>query len=466
MVDALDTAVIMEQTDIVNIILDYIPKIDFTKNHSEKPVYTSLFETNIRYLGGLLSAYDLLKGPFSHLDIHHEHVDALLKQATSLADTVKFAFNTPSGIPRNYFYLSNHSFHDTFYIMNDGTPTAGLAEMGSLVLEWQHLSDLTGNPEYGNLAQRAESHWFNAAAAHEVWPGLTGSNFSVKTGELLDSYGGWTSGNDSAYEYLIKMYVYDPDRYANYSTQWQKAADSTLAHLLSHPSSRPDLTMATTWSAGQQTQNYSEQLACFIGGNFILGSYALPQSPNSEKYLETGLAFSDFCANGYRSTLSGIGPLIYSWDLHDLSNVNYTNQTSFYSKAGWFINDNTAFFNGQAPEAVESWYYAYQATKEQYWRDVAWAYTVAQNRTERIATGGFLSVENVFERDGGGHHGVTMASFLLAEVFKYQFLIQTERGGVWDVLYGEGKENHFVYNTECHPLAVAKKKRYGKGKGW
>ncbi len=91
----------------------------------------------------------------------------------------------------------------------------------------QHLSDLTRNPEYGDLVQKAESNWFNAP---EIWPGLTGGTFSVRTGQVQDSYGGWTSGNDSAYEYLIKMYVYDPERYANYSEDG-KQLPTALSHI-------------------------------------------------------------------------------------------------------------------------------------------------------------------------------------------------------------------------------------------
>lgn len=137
MVDALDTAVIMEQTDIVNIILDYIPTVDFTKNNAAppNPEWTSLFETNIRYLGGMLGAYDLLKGPFAHLDVKAENVDALLTQAVSLADTLKFAFNTPTGIPVNAIYLDNQTFTPN-NLMIDGSYWADLAEFGTLQLEW------------------------------------------------------------------------------------------------------------------------------------------------------------------------------------------------------------------------------------------------------------------------------------------------------------------------------------------
>lgn len=278
---------------------------------------------------------------------------------------------------------------------------------------------------------------------------MTGGNFSIETGELLDDYGGWTSGNDSAYEYLIKMYVYDPERYGNYSERWQMAADSTIAHLLSSPSSRPDLVMAGTF-AGEQTYNLSQQLACFIGGNFLLGATVY----KNEDYQKYGLLFSEFCANGYRSVASGIGPVLYSWDVQDLT-ANFSNQTDLYNEAGFFINNNEAFGNGQTPEALESWYYAYQTTQDQYWRDVAWAYLIAQNETVRAGSG-FASITNVLAADGDGNRG-RMASFMLAEVLKYHFMIQSPKDGIWNVQYGENKTNQFVYNTEAHPFRVMAK---------
>ncbi|KAF2734423.1 seven-hairpin glycosidase [Polyplosphaeria fusca] len=462
MIDGLDTAIIMEQEDIVNKILDFVPTIDFTKTATPSPTVVSLFETNIRYIGGLLSAYDLLKGPFSHLDVDDDKVDALLSQCKTLADTLKFAFETPSGIPVNNIYLNNHTFSPRLQ-MQDGTRTAGLAELGTLVLEWQHLSDLTGDPEYGDLTQKAMNYFLEPST--EVWPGLTGGNFSTKTGDILDSYGGWTSGNDSAYEYLIKMYVYDPEKYELYGKRFIDAADSTIAHLLSHPSSRPDLTMAGSF-AGTHVSNYSEQLACFIGGSFILGSTALDRPD----YLDYGLDFCEFCANGYRYAASGIGPIVYSWNLTELGWSNFTNQTGFYEQAGWFIDDDAAFFNGLAPEAVESWYYAYQVTGNQYWRDVAWAYTLAQNKTERVGSG-FSSIRNITDPNGGANETDRwdnfQASFMLAEVLKYQYLIQlpAEDKVDWkvDVEFtekpGQGDNvNYYVYNTEAHPLRVQAKK--------
>ena len=63
--DALSTALVMGFPDIVAEIVNYIPTVDFKQPRTGDPV--SLFETTIRYLGGMLAGYDLLKGPLSNL---------------------------------------------------------------------------------------------------------------------------------------------------------------------------------------------------------------------------------------------------------------------------------------------------------------------------------------------------------------------------------------------------------------
>jgi mannosyl-oligosaccharide alpha-1,2-mannosidase len=150
-IDGLDTAIVMQLPDIVNFILDYIPAIDFssTTTQSSTPTQVSLFETTFRYLGGMLAAYDLLKGPLAFVASNASAVDALLTQSKRLADNLKFAFDTPTGIPSNNLYIENKT--------TDGSTTNGLATIGTLVLEWTHLSDLTGDPEYAELSQKGES---------------------------------------------------------------------------------------------------------------------------------------------------------------------------------------------------------------------------------------------------------------------------------------------------------------------
>ena len=64
-IDALSTALVMGNAEVVKQIVDYVPDIDWSVSADDQPV--SLFETTIRYVAGLLSGYDLLKGPRSDL---------------------------------------------------------------------------------------------------------------------------------------------------------------------------------------------------------------------------------------------------------------------------------------------------------------------------------------------------------------------------------------------------------------
>lgn len=122
----------------------------------------------------------------------------VLQQAVNLANNLSYAFDTPTGIPSNNLYFNNRS--------TDGATTNGLATIGSLVLEWTHLSDLTGNDTYAELTQKAQSYLLNPQPAFaEPFPGLVGTNVAIANGSFVDAVGGWDGGDDSFYEYLIKV---------------------------------------------------------------------------------------------------------------------------------------------------------------------------------------------------------------------------------------------------------------------
>lgn len=124
-----------------------------------------------------------------------------------------------------------------------------MATIGSLVLEWTRLSDLLGDDTYAKLSQKGESYLLDPhPASSEPFPGLVGTNVNITTGLFEDAEGGWVGGDDSFYEYLIKMYVYDSTRFATYKDRWITAADSTIEYLASHPSSRPDLTFVAMYN--------------------------------------------------------------------------------------------------------------------------------------------------------------------------------------------------------------------------
>jgi mannosyl-oligosaccharide alpha-1,2-mannosidase len=306
----------MEIPSIVNEIVSYVPTIDWSVSADNELV--SLFETTIRYLGGLLSAHDLLTGPLSNVvsNKNKKNVPILLDQAVNLANNLSYAFETPTGIPSNNLYFNNRS--------TDGSTTNGLATIGTLVLEWTHLSDKTGNETYGQLAQKGEGYLLRPRPRWaQPWPGLVGTNVDINTGLFQDASGGWNGGDDSFYEYLIKAYVYDTSRFGHYKDRWVKAADSTIKHLASHPSSRPDLTYLAAFN--NRTLDFdSGHLACFDGGNFILGGLVL----NEQKYVDFGLQLVASCENTYNQTLTGIGPEAFSWNTTDIP----ANQTAFYER--------------------------------------------------------------------------------------------------------------------------------------
>ncbi|KAK4189403.1 glycoside hydrolase [Podospora australis] len=451
-VDAFSTALIMGNGKVVSQILEYIPTINFNQTDTQ----VSLFETTIRYLGGLLSAYDLITGPL-HGNSSSVKVSAILKQAKRLADNLKVAFYTPSGIPDNQL-----NFNPPRRV---GSSTNGIATIGTLVLEWTRLSDLTGDPEYALLAQRAEEYLLQPRPAlGEPFPGLLGTNVDIDTGLFVDGSGGWGAGDDSFYEYLIKMYLYDPTRFKRYSERWVKAADSSIRYLVSHPTSRPDLTFLAMWE--NRTLNFvSQHLACFSAGNFILGGLTLDEP----SYVRFGLDLVDGCYATYSSTLTGIGPEIFRWQDDSLPlNASYNkpppaNQTGFYETAGFWITNAGYVLR---PEVIESYYYAYRATGNPLYQEWAWEAFTAINATCRIGSG-YSSIKNVNKVNGGGFADF-QESFWFAEVLKYSYLIFAE-DAAWQVQADHS--NEFVFNTEAHPIRIYGGRKGGRGRkrgggGW
>ncbi|KAM3454953.1 hypothetical protein NHJ6243_008721 [Beauveria neobassiana] len=434
-IDSLDTAIVMNDKDIVNTILDFIPSVNFTTTRKQYETI-SLFETTIRYLGGLLSAYDLLKGPYKRLANDAKKVDALLTQAASLADTLSFAFDTPSGIADGYLVLN-----PTPSI--SGRSSSNLAEVGTLILEWTRLSDLTGNPKYAKLADRCEAHLLAPKGSPEAWPGLVGTDISTKDGSFLNSHGGWSGGDDSFYEYLIKMYVYDPKSYGLYRDRWIAAADSTIEHLASHPTSRKNLTFLNQFN-GQTTESVTGHLTSFAGGNFILAGLVL----KDDKYTRFGLELAESYFETYTATASGIGPETFRWV--DAANPNGrqppADQADFYAKAGFWVDGADYILR---PETVESLYYAYRATGDKKYQDLAWkGFNAIVSKCR--AGSGYSGIRDVNQANGGGFDDFQQ-SFFLAETLKYLYLIFVDDTRVQ--VKADGR-NQFVFNTEAHPFKV------------
>lgn len=98
----------------------------------------SVFETNIRFVGGMLTLYAFTGDPMYK------------EKARHIADRLLPAFQTPTGIP---YALVNTK---TGVAKNYGWASGGssiLSEFGTLHLEFAYLSDITGDPLYRERVQ-------------------------------------------------------------------------------------------------------------------------------------------------------------------------------------------------------------------------------------------------------------------------------------------------------------------------
>lgn len=428
-VDALSTALIMGQKDIVEDILDYIPSINFARCGGW-PRKVSVFETTIRYLAGLLSAYDLLdSGLKKDLDVEEWKVDALLVQARLLGDKLLKAFDTPSGVPVNWLW-----FELGIRVPNQRENT--LAAAGTLFLEFQRLSDLTDDQRYADAVSRAMGYILKPKLAEdleELQPGLLATWISTETGEFTDVWGSWGAGRDSAYEYLLKAFIYDHRKYRDYGDKWQDAANATIHHAASYPTVREGEAFLMDWGA-KRFLRQADYLSSFAAGNFLLAGSVY----SDESYTKFGLELINGLRALQTATATGIGPEKFSWTRSPFD------QAEFYAKNGWWIRDGK--YNTR-PEVLESYYYAYRVTSDEKYRD--WSWELFQNVLKACTTNwGLSSIDDV--NAASPKLLDFQDSFLFSEVLKYAYMTFADGTAPWQVQKDRG--NSWVFNTEGHPL--------------
>jgi mannosyl-oligosaccharide alpha-1,2-mannosidase len=295
---------------------------------------------------------------------------------------------------------------------SDHEPFNTAASIGTLILEWTRLSDLTGNSDYAKLAENAIKPLLNPwPKSHEVFPGIVGTWVNVNSGVFTDSLGSWGPGGDSFYEYLIKMFVYDQSRFGFHKDRWIKAADSIIETLAETPQ-ETDLKFITR-TTGKDMSHESYHLECFAGGNFIFAGKVL----NNTRYLNFGLNLTESCHEMYIRTATRIGPETIKWP-----NAHMTRKQRDEYKTLGFAIENPSY--QLRPEAMESYYYAYRATKDCKYQDWAWdAFVAIVSHTK--TRNGFAPISNV-NKVGGGWKQSRQESYFFSETLKYAYLIFAE----------------------------------------
>lgn len=403
-IDALSSAILMDNEEAVLQILEFISRVDFTRlaNHNTK---IQSFEVIIRHFGGMISAYDLLNGPFDTLAEKPTLRTRLLEQIVTLGDILACSFNTGKlKIPRGWV--------DPVKCVTDDATTNTIAGVGTMVLEFARLSAITGDSKYVKLAEQAEQYIIEAQLGDDApFPGLLGSQINIKDGQMANMQGGWGAPSDSYYEYLIKAYIYDQKRYASYLEPWQLAADSTIRYIGSNPWGYTNWTLLPSWS-GQALQRSMDSLSWFAGGNFILGGMVT----KNQTLVNYGLSIADTAGAIYAMTATGLGPEYVTWR----TECDPKEEQCDDPRASITFSDTHFKLR---PEVLETWYYAYRATRDPKYREWSWSAFQAINKYCRTSSG-FSAIGNVDAKNGGSKLDM-QESFVFAEVLKYIYLIHS-----------------------------------------
>ena len=206
LVEALDTLWIME------LDAEFQTGIDWVKANLDFDIdgYAQVFETNIRLIGGLLSAFLACGDP------------VLLEKADDLGSRLLKAFEaSPHGLPYRYVNLKTGAVRD---------PETNLAEIGTYISEFGLLSRLTGEPKYHAAAKRALMHALNMRS--EI--GLMAANIHAETGRFTSRNASIDVYADSFYEYLWDAWELFGDE------ELKVAAQECLQAMIDHQGKRYD----------------------------------------------------------------------------------------------------------------------------------------------------------------------------------------------------------------------------------
>lgn len=419
-VDSLDTLQIMGLTKQYKAARGFVQN---QLNYETVDTEVNVFETTIRMVGGLLSAYYLSDGD-----------ELFLKRATQLTDRLMPAFSTGSGIP---YAGVNLQTGQTFSPPND---LASVSEVATLQLEYKYLSYLTGDKTYWNVGEKIMARLDNNHPKDGLAPIFVDPQKGTYRGYLIRL----GSRGDSYYEYLLKQYLQTNEEI--YKEMYLDAYSGIHEHMLAH--SEPNkLTFLGELpdGIGGKFDPKMDELVCFIGGLFALGATdGIPVSkieklgPKNLEQLEIGKEIGHTCYEMFHQQTTGLAPEIVVF------NQDNTRSKDFYIRK----NDR---HNLQRPETVETLYYLWKLTGDIKYRE--WGWEIFQNwiKYARVPAGNGkddavrytclkdVTVDPPVMKDN-------LESFWFAETLKYLYLLfDDESNSKMDL-------EHIVFNTEAHPL--------------
>uniref|UniRef100_A0A8D3EBM1 alpha-1,2-Mannosidase n=1 Tax=Scophthalmus maximus TaxID=52904 RepID=A0A8D3EBM1_SCOMX len=367
----------------------------------------SLFEVNIRYVGGLLSAYYLTG-------------EELFKnKALELGEKLLPAFNTPTGIPRGVINLGSGTSWSW------GWASAGssiLAEFGTLHLEFIHLTELSSNPIYTEKVMNIRKVLNKIEKPHGLYPNF----LSPVSGNWVQHHVSIGGLGDSFYEYLIKSYLMSDKTDDDAKMMYYSALEAIEANLVQKSPS--GLTYMAEWRGGILDHKMGH-LACFSGG--MIGIGADDGAPDKRQhYLDLAAEITHTCHESYTRSATKLGPEAFRFDAGAEATATRLSDRYYILR----------------PEVIESYMYMWRLTHDPKYREWGWEAVEALEEHCRVESG-FSGIRDVYTMTVG--HDNMQQSFFLSETLKYLYLLFSDD----DLLPLED----WVFNTEAHPLPVVRK---------
>ncbi|KAI0694435.1 glycoside hydrolase [Cytidiella melzeri] len=440
-VDSIDTMLILGLEDEYQRARKWVEeKLDFDKDGN-----FNTFETTIRVLGGLLSAY------------HLSEDELFLEKAVDLADRILPAFDTGSGLP-----LSMVNLGKRVGVEDPWNPElVSTAEVSTLQLEFKYLSELTDDETYWEKAE----HVMAVIRKGNLGTGLASIFMSHEDGRFALSQIRLGSRGDSYYEYLLKQYLQTSKQEPVYREMYGNAMDGVASHLMArtpqgvlytgelHPQRRPPKG-EIHWTVVPK----QDHLVCFLGGSLMLGAvttgavvHSVSIPPMAEELSESarrdwmsGLELIETCMLTH-DTATGLSPEI-AYFTHPLDRID-----AALAPKGWYIKGLKP--GGQSPydaryilrpETVESLFIAYRLTGDNRYREYGWDIFQAIEKHCRVQSGGYAGILNVEEIPVTQED--KMETFLMSETLKYLYLL-FEDDSVLPL-------SEYVFNTEAHPFPI------------
>ncbi|TSK20175.1 Mannosyl-oligosaccharide 1,2-alpha-mannosidase IC [Bagarius yarrelli] len=401
-VDSLDTLYIMGLTEDFKEAKEWIrTNLDLSLNGE-----ASVFEVNIRYVGGLLSAYYLTG-------------EEMFKQKVlELGEKLLPAFNTPTGIPRGVINLGSGTS------WNWGWASAGssiLAEFGTLHLEFVHLSELSGNPVFTEKVMNIRKLLDRIEKPQGLYPNF----LSPVSGNWVQHHVSLGGLGDSFYEYLIKSYLMSDKTDDEARRMYYSALEAIETNLVQKSSG--GLTYVAEWRGGILDHKMGH-LACFTGG--MVGIGAGDGSPEKKQhYLDLAAEITSTCHESYTRSATKLGPEAFRFDGGEEATATRVSDRYYILR----------------PEVIESYMYMWRLTHDPKYREWGWQAVEALEKYCRTE-GGFSGIRDVYSTSVS--HDNMQQSFFLSETLKYLFLLFSDD----DLL----PLDDWVLNTEAHPLPIVR----------